>query len=312
MLVLKGHTTGQTVYAVAFAPDGASLVSCSLDGTVRLWRPQAGTNEIVDNTYGYMARSVVFSPDGRSLAWCDRPHTSYPNDYRPRVFLRDLGSRDCLSLPMEDSLEDRDYAILHKVRYSPDGRLLAAAGLNVYLWDATTRERRTSWGDGTANGCLAFSSDGQTLAVGHTHRSAQTNRLRHEAVLYDPTTRRPRALLPARRQVKDLTFAPNGRTLAAACENYLTVWELPAEKPVFECQGGKRHFQGIAFTPDGRLLAATHNDRSVRLWDTRDWSERAAFDWGIGEVTCIAFAPDGMRAAAGGRTGRIVIWDVDL
>jgi len=28
-------------------------------------------------------------------------------------------------------------------------------------------------------------------------------------------------------------------------------------------------------------------------------------------VPCLAFSPDGLQAAAGGSTGKIVIWDVD-
>jgi hypothetical protein len=48
----------------------------------------------------------------------------------------------------------------------------------------------------------------------------------------------------------------------------------------------------------------------VRLWDIDSGRQRAAFDWGIGKVYAVAFAPDGMRAAAGGQQN-IVVWDVD-
>src|SRR5689334_10987261 len=70
MLVLKGHTTGQTVHSIAFAPDGASLASTSLDGSIRLWDLSNGTNQIVGEILGQSSRSIVFSPDGRTLAWC--------------------------------------------------------------------------------------------------------------------------------------------------------------------------------------------------------------------------------------------------
>ena len=307
MLVLKGHTTGQTVHSIAFAPDGASLASSSLDGTIRLWDLQSGENKVLGTLFGYCSRSVVFSPDGRTLAWCERPAAYGPSSVWEITTL-ELSSFETTPFVMDDI----EYFGDLRVRYAPDGRILAAATNHVYLWDTTTKERLSRWGDETVNGCLAFAPDGGSLAVGHTHRNARTSRLLHEVVLYHSAKRSVHGMLPSRRRVRDLTFSPNGQMIAGACENYVTVWDIAAETPVFECKGGRRHFQAVAFTPDGRFLAATHNDRSVRLWDTLDWSERAAFNWGIGEVVCIAFAPDGMRAAAGGRTGRIVVWDVDL
>jgi WD40 repeat protein len=36
------------------------------------------------------------------------------------------------------------------------------------------------------------------------------------------------------------------------------------------------------------------------------------FTWDIGRMRSIAFSPDGALAAAGGDTGKVVVWDVDL
>jgi hypothetical protein len=47
----------------------------------------------------------------------------------------------------------------------------------------------------------------------------------------------------------------------------------------------------------------------VRLWDLETGQSRGAFDWGIGPLTAVVFAPDGMKAAVAGRD-TIVVWDV--
>jgi WD40 repeat protein len=73
----------------------------------------------------------------------------------------------------------------------------------------------------------------------------------------------------------------------------------------------KKNFTGLTFSPDGRFLATSGNDGLVRFWEGSSGESREAFDWRIGKVLCVAFAPDGMRAAAGGSNGDIVVWDVD-
>jgi len=38
--VLEGHT--ETVYDVAFSPDGSAIFSCGYDGTIKVWDVQTG------------------------------------------------------------------------------------------------------------------------------------------------------------------------------------------------------------------------------------------------------------------------------
>jgi WD40 repeat protein len=73
-----------------------------------------------------------------------------------------------------------------------------------------------------------------------------------------------------------------------------------------------KYFQAAAFAPDGRLLAAGRNDGTLRFYETASWRECAALDGSVGPVLDVAFAPDGMRAAAAGRKGKIVVWDIDF
>jgi WD40 repeat protein len=85
---------------------------------------------------------------------------------------------------------------------------------------------------------------------------------------------------------------------------------------------GAERIDALAFAPDGRQLLSGSAAGNVRLWDVPSWPTddgaeprefvpRAVFEWGIGAITAVAVAADGLIAAAGGATGRVVIWDVE-
>ncbi|HJZ58785.1 MAG TPA: hypothetical protein VKE74_27830 [Gemmataceae bacterium] len=63
-------------------------------------------------------------------------------------------------------------------------------------------------------------------------------------------------------------------------------------------QKGKVHC--VAFSPDGRWLAAGGTSRAVRAWDTASWKCRQAIGHPFGEVTGLAHQPGGDLLAISG------------
>ena len=66
----------------------------------------------------------------------------------------------------------------------------------------------------------------------------------------------------------------------------------------------------VALTPDGRGLLVRRPKQRVQLWDVAGGTRLAEWGWRLEVVTCLAVAPDGLTAAAGGRFGRVVAWDL--
>jgi WD40 repeat protein len=195
-----------------------------------------------------------------------------------------------------------------RLAFSPDGRFLAS-GSGITLWEMPAGVPLTSRQPPPPGTLLAFAPDGQTLATVHSvyaprRRTEHTIRLSETVSGAERRTLRGPGDFPT-----GLAFSPNGRLLAAACGQFLWVWEPATGEVVWRHKIDRRHFEAVAFTPDGRFLVASHNDPTVRLWEVGTWRQQAAYDWKIGLVRSLAMARDGMRAAAG---GRIAVWDLDV
>ena len=59
----------------------------------------------------------------------------------------------------------------------------------------------------------------------------------------------------------------------------------------------------LAFSPDGKGLATAAADRTVKVWDAETGQELLTLKGSTGSVKAVAFSPDGKRLATGSSTG---------
>lgn len=111
----------------------------------------------------------------------------------------------------------------------------------------------------------------------------------------------------------DPLLAANGTRLI--CWKHRSLYSLdltnPNEKPTKAVSASENHFADLVVHPNGRWLLTTSNDDAVRVYDTCTLQELRAYAWNVGNLRCVAIAPDGLTAAVGSDTGRVVVWDLE-
>jgi WD40 repeat protein/beta-lactamase regulating signal transducer with metallopeptidase domain len=324
---------GDGVHMLVFAPDSKTLAVRGLNQRVRLWDAAAGKelrqlNDaelprrggggfilfIANGPAGAEVRALGFSPDGKRIASAAGSTI--------RVWETATGK--------ETTLVESHWRSPSLVVVSRDGKTAVtwSADRVVRRWDTATGKSLGEFAAPKRTVLAAFSPDGRTVALANGDNTIR---------LHDTATGKELSKLngPGTGTFA-MTFAPGGKVLAVRGNGPVAIhlydlangkeYRQLASRPKNERPQGNVFFiggvasgpngtgPGVAFSPDGKLVAAPvggdgGRSRSIVFFDSSSGKELRKIE-SERPIASFAFAPDSRTLATENADGTVSLWEV--
>ena len=312
----------------SFIEDTHRLLTINQADAIQIW--DVDTREMLGQSQLNAQKGVAINPTGETIAGVDE--SGNIRIWSSEPFLTTQTIR-----PMTLTENYRSLDNLNLITYSPDGATLATASWDgiVRLWASETGQEQSTIAIEGVIRDLVFNSDGTSLIIGGGNYPSPAPDWQGFGYTFIQEIATGQTItLTHDIHVRDVAFAPNGRTFATAsditqlwhADTGEAIWTcapdtepmqllfspegdkliLLAEKTIVVCDvntgqilsqlqlPGDAQFRQMALHPDGRLLA-TAETNSIKVWNLETEEVVVSFPVDSGKL---AFSPDGRYLGA--------------
>lgn len=339
----------QAVQALTISDDGLWLASGDGEGEIRLWDLASGVCQQVLNHHQGAINSLRFSPDsqqllscsevqeaclwaipsGQLIATCDGNLSTWMGavgftlrlpktdeavgSYQLIPFVAGIGDdclmiweimagRPCWILPS-------DLALLPAIAVSPDGRYLACSRHDraVSIWDVSQRRHHHTLPDSVLPVWRVLFSPDSRFLVTCSDYTVKVWDLQTPQCL--------RSFWSQRYSVQCLAFAHDSSQLITGHDDSrLRLWQFqPASAFARRLRSLKGHtapIRAIAPSPDGRWLASSSDDCTIRLWNRENSQDSRVLMDQMSPAVVLTFSPDSQWLISSGEDALVRVWQV--
>jgi len=325
---LKPATKGGIVQRASFSPDGTMLMTTygidqeqmqkpasygagGNENQIKIWDVKTGRE--LSLTIGSSASGAGFSADGKTLASIGSTGELSLWDTASGSKLRDLTSSPMAKLmknipslgsPANPGIMDPK----SKGRSMPKpGSMPSMAGMpniaDITEMMSSMMGTMSAGTMGRSVTSVAFSPDGKILATGGVESKTNMDELMADALGSGNRTKN------SKRQPTDPDeFMKNMKVEAIG---RVQLWDVASGQEIGSLKGHGKAVTQVAFSRDGRFLATSGSDDTIKIWDVAARRELRTLAGHTTNIDSIDFSPDGRLLASASDDGGTFLWDAN-